>query len=249
MLLSGRSILQFQLPNNSWVPLLLTLGIIFVLGFNAFARTIQSFSVTIATIVQRMSMIIVILYAIFFYEEPLGLLKILGLLIGILSIFLITGKPKNTAKKKLFHFSWLWFFLLLTFIISGGIDTTFLIINRQALTLGYEKEFGTLLFLSAGIFGACHFFLIQSTTKKTISKKEVLAGIALGIPNFLTIYFIQMMLHTGWDGSTIFPICNVGVMVLSAFLSRLIFRESFQWMKIFGILFAVLSIVLLSIDI
>ena len=76
--------------------------------------------------------------------------------------------------------------------------------------------------------------------------KEVIAGFALGVPNFFSIYFLLMVLSNGMDGSVVFPINNVGILLLTAVLGLLFFSEKFNLRKMIGFSMAVLSIILVA---
>ena len=83
--------------------------------------------------------------------------------------------------------------------------------------------------------------------KQRYTWRDVGAGILLGVPNFFTVYFIQKMLTTDMDGSVIFPIHNIGILLLSALISRMLFGEEFRILKYVGIVLATIAIILLAI--
>ncbi len=232
-----------QIPTN-WIPVLLFLGSLFILTFNVVAATVQAFSVTVATLVQKMSVILVVIFALLAYNEPLNFLRILGLLAGLLAIFLMSGRPEQPH---LLRKSWMVLALpIVVFIASGAVDSTFLYMNRLNLTPGREGAFAAYLFGTAGILGM--LYLIYPLMKgKRYSKRDISAGIVLGIPNFFTVYCIQKMLLTGMDGSVIFPIHNIAILIFSAILSKLLFKEHFATIKYAGIVLAITSILMLAL--
>lgn len=76
-----------------------------------------------------------------------------------------------------------------------------------------------------------------------------MAGVLLGIPNFLSVYFLLKILDLGWDGSIIFPIFNVGVLLASAIMGWLIMREEMPVKRALGVIMAAISIYLISTSI
>ncbi len=83
--------------------------------------------------------------------------------------------------------------------------------------------------------------------KLTLSFKNVLGGIALGIPNFGSIYFLVLALRTnGMESSTIFPLNNVAIVMISTFLGILLFKEKMLPKNWIGIALAVASIILIA---
>ncbi len=64
-----------------WMPYALVLGLIFVSGFNMAALTVRYFGVTIGQIMQKMSILMTVPFAIFAYQESAGWVKIVGIII------------------------------------------------------------------------------------------------------------------------------------------------------------------------
>ena len=243
--MTGGSILNFDSIPTSWLPVLLFLGTIFIVTFNLVAATVQIFSITVATLVQKMSVILVVIFSVAYYHEELNLLRVAGLIIGIGSIFLISGRPKKSVTN---HKSWFLFVLpILVFILGGCIDSTFVHMGKLNLSLGQEDAFTSYLFGTAGILGFMYLLFLMLIKGKRYTTKDIWGGIALGIPNYFTVYCIQKMMTTGLDGSVIFPIHNIGILLLSALISKLIFSEEFTKMKLVGILLATAAIVLLAL--
>jgi drug/metabolite transporter (DMT)-like permease len=242
--MTGGSILDFSTIPMSWVSVLLFLGSIFIVTFNLVAATVQIFSITVATLVQKMSVILVVIFSLVYYHEQLNMLRASGLIIGIVSIFLISGRPKKSVTA---HKSWFVFALpILVFVLGGCIDSTFVHIGKLGLSAGREDAFTAYLFGTAGMLGLIYLLYLMLIKGRRYTGQDVWAGIALGVPNYFTVYSIQKMLTTESDGSVIFPIHNIGILLLSALVSKLIFSEAFTHMKIVGILLATVAIIILA---
>ena len=79
---------------------------------------------------------------------------------------------------------------------------------------------------------------------KRIIRKNIIAGIILGIPNYFSIYFILLALkHLG--GIYVFPILNIGVVLLSSIISWLFYKEQMSKTNWIGIVLACLSIIII----
>lgn len=244
-IMSKGRVLDPSSVHADWIPVLLFLGVLFIITFNAVAATVQAYSVTIAALVQKMSVVLVVLFSLFYFREQLDGIRALGLTAGFASIFLITGKPSPSvlANKP-------GYFILLplaVFLLAGCIDSTFVYVNRVLSTDGHEEIFGSYLFLAAGVLGALPLLYSILIKGHRISKKDILAGVILGVPNYFSIYYVQRMLTTGIDGSVIYPIHNIGILLLSAVVSKLLFDEHFRWIKYIGMGLAIISIILLAL--
>lgn len=242
-MVSGGETLDFSSTPASWLPVLLILGLLFILAFNAIAATVQSFGVTVATLVQKMSVVLVVGFAILVYNEPLNTWRVLGLLLGFVAIFLMSGKSEKHhgyAKRLIIALPFIVFFM------TAAIDTIFLAINRLALNIGAEDRFAAYLFGTAGLFGIVYISTALLRGKR-YRRRDLVAGVVLGLPNFFTVYCIQKMLNTDLDGSVIFPIHNIGILLVSAILSKILFNEHFATLKYVGVILAVSSIVMLAL--
>ena len=77
--------------------------------------------------------------------------------------------------------------------------------------------------------------------------KNILAGIALGIPNYGSIYFLIKALDMhNLESSVIFPVNNVGIVALSVVCARILFNENLSLKNIVGVILAIISIALMN---
>jgi drug/metabolite transporter (DMT)-like permease len=98
----------------------------------------------------------------------------------------------------------------------------------------------------AGVIGLT-IMLYQIMSKKSqFHMRNLIAGIALGIPNYFSIYLLMdSYKSTGWQDTTVLAIINVSVVLISSVIGFIAFRESVNTKKIIGLLAAVLAILVL----
>lgn len=230
--------------------LALLIGVFFITGFNLLGQTVLKMGVTIGTLMQKMSVLITVLYAILWFGEAITTIKSIGIIMAVFSIFLVvTNRNTGFQLKPPNNPSWKHLALpALTFLTSGILDSLFLTGQKYNISSGTDIGFITSLFFTAGILGALGWFLIKEFNG--IPKKaSVLAGIVLGVANFFSIFFLLNLLDIGWDGSIVFPIFNVGVLLMSALGGWLIFKEEMPFYRVLGILIAAISIYIMSLSI
>ncbi|MDX1941504.1 MAG: hypothetical protein SFU99_13180 [Saprospiraceae bacterium] len=231
----------------SWLPYALTLGLIFIFTFNIAANTVKYFGATIAAVMQRMSLVVSVPFAIIAYQEPLPILKIIGLLAALLSIIFINmpdKKEKMTADTQ--RHTLLWTLPLLFWLASGVIEIIMLYVERD--TSGKATLlFTTFIFTTAAFLGSLYIIFNLITRQATLQWRNLVAGICLGIPNFGSVYFLLKSLSAGWHGSVVFPINNVTIIGLSALLAWLLFSEKLSKINILGVLLAILAILLIAV--
>jgi len=171
-------------------------------------------------------------------------LKTVGIISAVASIFLITNQDKTKGEKNITRI--LWLFPAFTFIGSSIIDMSFFYVSHAELADSTDVSFVAFLFFVAGLIGIIISFLSYLQRKKPPSPKDLIAGIALGVPNFFSIYLLFLVLTQGLEATVVFPINNVGILLVSAFFGIVIFAEKMNSWKIFGFALAVISIILIA---
>lgn len=227
-----------ELPQEPWFFYALGLGLLFISVFTIMAYTSQQNGVSIASTVSKMSVIIPVTAGIILYQESSDLLKIIGITVALVAVYLTTSQNQFSESRR----SWL--FPLLLFIGSGIIDTSIKFVETHYVSTTSTALFSAILFLFAGIFG---LIFIVLTRKIKLKRASVVGGIVLGIPNYFSIYFLIKTLSTpGIESSTAFTIINVAIVALSTFFGLVIFKEKLSTKNKWGIVLALLSIYIVA---
>ncbi len=217
-------------------------GILFIGGFNLVAIVTQKLGLTVAAILQKMSILLSVLFAFYCYNEIVTIPKIIGLVLAAISIVLSSwqSSEKETKTKD----SWLVLTLLAlgTWGIAGCIEIVLQYCELKVLDQSGDPQFLALLFGSAGVYGMLFLLFNPKQKLSGFTRKEIVGGIILGIVNFGSMYFLMRSLGNGWEGSVVFPINNVGIILASALISVLFVGEKLNRIKIIGLLMAILSI-------
>ncbi|MCE2788922.1 MAG: DMT family transporter [Saprospiraceae bacterium] len=242
----GKNPIPAGLMQTTWLPYAILMGLLFILIFNLVALTVHHFGVVIGTIFQKMSLVAPTLLGIVFFGESSGWLKWAGIALAILAITLLSLQKKAGAEQQSTKSGLVWLFPLLTFAGSCLIDSGLFLIEHYKLASSSDASFIATLFLTAGFTGMLVQAFRPAKLASLVHKKNVIAGVALGIPNFFSIHLILVALHHGWEGSQLFPINNTGVLLASVAIGTLVFHEKLHWLKIAGIGVAILSILLIA---
>ena len=233
----------------AWMPYALILGLIFISGFNAAALTVRHFGVTIGQIMQKMSILMTVPFAILAYQESAGWTKIVGFLFALASIILVNWPSKSAAKPdqpgQLQSKNLLWI-PVLTWILSGLLEVLLVRVQNERFTDMSDPTFIITIFGTAGLLGLLVATIGWSTRNLTFAWKNVLAGIILGIPNYGSMLFILLALDSGLEGSFVFPVANVGIIVLTTIGAVTLFREKLSRLNWLGIGLAVAAIGLIT---
>ncbi len=241
-LLMDRTVGFTEIPSKSWFPVTLALGVLFILIFNLMARTSQELGVSVASVATKMSLSIPVLLGVLLYGEDMGLLKATGVFLALLAVYFSSVKRTHLpVSKRLLYLP------LLVFLGSGIIDASLQYCEQFLLPPGEFPVFSSTLFASAASCGFLFILIRASKERITIEPRSILGGIALGIPNFFSIYFLlEALQNEGLNSASVFTINNVAIVMFSTLLGILLFREHLSVRNWIGIGLAVISIVLVA---
>lgn len=228
--------------NSQWFTGALVLGCLFIIIFNVMAITAQKNGISITSVASKMSVIIPIIFGVYLYNEKAGILKITGILIALIAVFLASVKTKENqplTKSILLP--------AILFIGSGIIETSLKFIESSYVENNDIPIFSATIFSCAAMVGIAILGLKFSTKSMMPDFKSIPAGLALGIVNYYSIYFLLKALqYKGSESSTIFILNNVSIVMLSSVLGFVLFKERLSLKNIIGIILAVIAIILVT---
>lgn len=244
--ISGQISLISYVPTEApWTSYAIALGLLFVIGFTVIAFSVKYAGIAITTAMQKMSLLVSAGYAILFFGEPFGLLKFMGMLLAITAILMITRSKTHAAPMKQRMLVLL--FPLGTLLFSGTIESILYHVHAHHLAINGDIVFTTYAFSVAGCIGAVIVVARHIVGSHRINIRDLIGGVALGIPNFFSIYLILALLHRGFSGSVLYPILNILVLSISAIIGLYLFREKLNKINIVGIGMALVAILLISL--
>lgn len=247
-----------NLANQPWLGVAGALGLLFITGFYAIALTVQLYGLTIASVMQKMSLLLSVPFSIWMFSEPFSLLKGLGLVLALVAVLLINWPKKKTippadslAASPSVELSPWWILVpIFTFFDSGAIECLLAYAQGILIAAGDEQMqalFSTSLFGSAALLGSLAMLLLLLLGKMRFAWKNLWGGILLGVPNYFSIYFL--ILAFNWaDKSLVLPLVNLLVVGGSALLGYVLFREPLSKLNYFGLFAALLAILFIALN-
>jgi drug/metabolite transporter (DMT)-like permease len=229
------------------------MGATFIFLFNIIGFTAQKLGVAVASVSNKLSLVIPFIFSIYFYNEPISVLKILGICLALLAVYMVCYQRKKVTEKVAPgpHPNQLYYFItalpLILFIGSGLLDSMIKYVEQDYLTPSNQNIFLITAFASAALIGLVILGITVLTGKQKLSYKAILAGIGIGIPNYFSIWclFKVLKLYEG-RSSAIIPINNMGILLFSAIVAWIAFHEKLIIINWIGILFSILSIALIA---
>jgi len=238
---SETSVSIIEIPKQSWFLGAFCLGFLFISIFNIMGITAQRNGLSVASVAGKMSVVIPIIFGIIVYNEGVGFVKVIGILMALIAVYLSSAKSdENPVKFKNLLFP------LLLFIGSGVLDTGLKYVETTSVSTGEEPMFLATIFGCAFVLGVFVVITQMINGKFQFQWKNILGGIVLGVPNYYSMEFLLKAFKTDIESSTLFTINNVGVVILTTVFALLFFKEKLIKKNWVGILLAVISILLVS---
>ncbi|MBT8305627.1 MAG: DMT family transporter [Maribacter sp.] len=226
-----------------WFLGTLLLGCLFIVVFNLMAKTSQTVGVSVASVATKMSLVIPVIFGVLVYGEKLGTIKIIGILLALAAVYFASIKEKQISISKTALV-----LPLLVFLGSGVIDTSIKYVQEVHIKENEFPLFSATVFAAAAFMGLIYYVIITLKKPFKINLRNILGGIALGVPNYFSIYYLLRALQSPTlNSASVFTINNVAIVMLSTLLGILLFREQISIKNWGGIGLAIISIILVAI--
>ena len=205
------------------------LGLFFFLAFVLYSKAIKNEGLAGAVTMSRISLAIPVVLSITMWGEQPTAPHLFGLALIIFIILSWEGKIGKTSP-----------LLLAVFAIFGLLDSAmkFFKTTFPSVDVGF---FLVILFFSAIIWSWTYILI----TGKTIRPRDIATGLALGVPNFFSFYFILEAL-INIPAYIAFPFKNVSIIMLSAFIGFWLFNERLSFKRTVLIVMGILAVFFLT---
>lgn len=218
----------------------LILGLLFVLSFFAFTRAVSLAGTALATVSSRLSVIVPLIFSIIIFKEDPTMNQIIGMILALVTICFFYLSIKNTNNS--LQNNKIKYFYLLAVLIGIGINDFSMKIFQQTYSEVEKPYFLFSIFFSAFLYS---LFYIKFKKLK-LEKNTIIKGVILGVPNvYSTIFLIGAL--TQLPAVLVFPLTNIGIIILTAILAALIFKERLNRYGIYSLVLGLISIIFLTI--
>ncbi|OUC58110.1 putative integral membrane protein [Acinetobacter seifertii] len=225
--------------NTPWW-LIFALGIILPSIFLCLAKSLEYAGIVKTEIAQRLSVVLSLLAAYFFFHEQFSSLKLLGIGLGIFAVFLIVfgqfnGSSGQQTKKAIFALMSVWFGyaavdILLKYTSSLGLQFT--------LTLN-------LIFITSFVLSIIYLFFQK---KSAWNFKNTLAGLLLGVLNFSNIaLYVKAHILLKDSPAIVFASMNILVVLLGIVCGVVLYKEKLKLPTMLGTILGISGLVCLAL--
>jgi drug/metabolite transporter (DMT)-like permease len=233
---------------HAWFKFSCMLGVIFIGSLYVISVTTATIGVSVAQVANKMSMIIPALIAVVMYNNTLTPIKCVGIALALVAVYLVSKKEPSTQGTTSKPAITTWLFPVIIFLCSGVIDSTINYVQRNALGTSDSSSFLSTIFFVAGVIGVLWLGVLYAQGKlPPLVRNTVLVGVALGILNFGTMYFLVAALDAKVvEPAVLFPINNVSILIVATLCSFAFFKEHLSTTNWIGIALSALSIAMVS---
>ena len=235
--------------------LTLALGSMFVTAFMLIGITAQKVSVNATSLAGNMSLVIPVIFGLFVFKnnnKDFTLLNYTGLIFAVIALALGAIQKSPVDKEPLVpgvnkQTGMLWMLPVLTFFASGTNNTLINFLSVRYYSPGQTTIFMIIACTGAIIIGTLVLLYGILFKGEKLKLRSVIGGLILGVPNFLSLYFLLLALASfGNSAAYVFPIYNILTMLVSAFAAWALYKERLNALNRAGLVLAVVAIIFIS---
>lgn len=210
-------------------------GMFFFYSFTYYQKSVKENGVGISGTFAKLGILIPVIFSIILWKEFPTTLQWIGILLSLVSIVIVNSSPKSLEKFDIKPT------IILLFIFGGMAEFSSKIYQQYALNQ-YKDIFLFFIFFVAFIIS----ILYTIKQKSEINKKDILTGLAVGVPNLFSSYFLILSLDT-LKASIAFPLFSAGSILLINLGGLLIFKEKTSNKNKFAIGLIIIGLVLINL--
>lgn len=177
----------------------------------------------LTTTYNRLGLLIPILVSVILFKEYPNQMQIIGCILAIFSIYYINKKDKTDGNASVSPF------LLIALFLAGGMVDTLAKIYGHFGSSYLQGHFIFYTFIFSFIFS----IILSIKSIKNLSKKEILIGFFIGIPNQITT-LAQLKAVAVLPAYLVFPAYSISVILLVNFVNFLFFKEKLTMRQYIG---------------
>ena len=233
-------------PWFAWAGIM---GCMFIMLFNLIGLTAQKLGVAVASVANKLSLVIPFAFSLYLYHEEATALKAAGIIIALAAVvFTCLPAHKNTG----FTNTGIPPFLLILlpsvlFLGSGLLDALVKYVQQTYLNESNNNAYLITSFATATTIGLLVLLVLVITGKQRFDSRRIMAGIVIGVPNYFSLWcLVKVLKQYEGNSSAIIPINNMGIVLFSSVMAWLLFKERLSLINWAGVILAVGAIALIA---
>ena len=234
--------------SSPWFPWACVMGLMFISIFTVVAVTAQKIGVAVASVANKLSLIIPVVLSVYLYRETVQGWKLVGVILALAAVILTCYPPaKKAPDTPAAKSKWQYLLPFILFIGSGLLDALINHVQQSFVTAENQNAYLVSGYLSAAVTGSLILSVGLISGKFVFTWKNLLAGIIIGIPNYFSIWcLVRFLKISPWQSSASIPVNNMGIVLFSSVVAWLLFKEKLSFINWAGILLSLLAIYLIA---
>lgn len=234
---------------NVWLYWALLMGAMFISIFNLIGFTAQRIGVSVASVVTKLSLVIPFLFSVYLYAEAVSFLQVCGVVLALVAVVCtsIAGKSNAAPGTNLSPLMRL-FIPVILFISTGLLDTLVKFVEQGFLNKQNNDAYLITTFATASLIGLLVLFTLVATGVQKFYPASIVAGIAIGIPNYFSIWcLVKVLQEAPGRSAALITVNNMGIVLVGSLGAFLFFREKLSLINWLGIALAIIAILLIAV--
>lgn len=244
--------------SQTWTWLAFGLGVGFILTFLLSGASTQRMGITATSLANNLSLVIPVCFSLFVFQtggKTFDLLNYLGLLLAVVAVGLSTYKkepsavePDSSAKPASRRLGASVLLPVAVFLFYGATNTMINYMNIRYIPSADKTIQVTLTMVLGAIVAGLLMLVVRIIQgKEKVQFKSMVGAVTLGVPNFLSFYTLLLALSAfGSNGAFVYPLYNIGVILVAALMAALFFEEQLSKANKIGLVLAIVAIGLIS---
>lgn len=196
-------------------------------------------SLSLTNLMISYSLMIPALYGVVFLKETLSLFFYPGIILLVISLFLINQQGEKTKIRLK------WIVCVILAAVGNGMCSTFQKMQQVQFEGAYKNEL-MILALIAGAIGLGALALIQERKEMvTCMKKGWLYAVSGGVCNGVLNLFV-MILAGRMSASLMYPSISAGGIIVTYIISKYFYKETLTKKQFVGFVLGIVSVILLN---
>lgn len=212
-------------------------GCLYLISLALMKLNISRSGVMLTSVFMKLGVLVPAIMAIVFFRESPSALQIIGFILAVFAIVIIYLEPKASrgegGKASVF---------LLLLLVVGGLTESMANIFDKVGSPALKNHFLLFNFFTAFLLSA----IVTLIKRQKISWKDLAFGAAIGVPNYFATRFLLLSLGS-LPAVVVYPIYNVGAIVLISLAGLLLFKERLNTRKLIGFAVIIAALVLLNL--
>lgn len=224
------------------IPYALVFGALYSICVVSNFYAISCGPLSLSSLITSYSLMLPTAYGLVFLHDPMSISFIIGIVLLLISLFLINKKTDKTQVAITARWALL---IFITFIANGGCSVA-QSVQQQKFDGAFKSE---LMIIAFAIFIVVTLIFAFICDRKDIVKSTkmgllpaVVCGVANAVVNLLT-----MVLQGVMPVSVVFPLISGGSLILTYFVSRFVYKEKLSPVQLSGFLIGTISVVFLNL--